>query len=157
MRQSLRITVLLLAAGLVVLAAGCGGSKNAATTTNSGPTGSPTEQRCSVFANLADDVAIAMSNADNGNADPSSETASSDLQTVADAAPASIKSDAKTVASAFAGYVKAVQDSGYEFGQLAQPTAAQVTAFEKGLKGFRTAAFTQAEQHLHAWANENCK
>ena len=167
MRQCLRITVLLLVAGLVMLGAGCGGGSNNGTTTgpsgNGGPTGHggpggfTSAANCREFAGLADQVAGTLSSLDNGNVSSDTDTVAQRLQALADAAPSDIKADLQTIASAFSGYVKAIEDSGFDPNGLAAPTAAQIAALEKAAKAFSSAKFLQAAQRLGAWAQKKCK
>ena len=110
-----------------------------------------------MFAGLADQVAGTVSSVDNGNVASDIETTASQLQALADAAPSDIKADLQTIASAFAGYVQAIKDSGYEPGSFTAPTEAQIAAFERGVKSFTTAKVTQAAQRLVEWQQKHCK
>ena len=168
MRQSLRITVLFLAAGLVVLAAGCGGgskssappttepttTQQAVTTTSTGSFASA--KNCRDFAGLAAKIASAMS-ATSGDTQSAIQTESRELQALADAAPSDIKGDFQTFATAFSSYMQALQNSGYKLGSTTPPTAAQLAALATAAKVFSTTKLTQAEHHLSAWAQANCK
>jgi hypothetical protein len=173
----LRITALLLAAGLVLLAAGCGDSKKTAATptnttgatgktgatglgpTGAGPAGSTggfaSAKNCLAFAGLAAQIASAMApaSADNSSIDDGTQY----LQALADAAPSEIKGDLQAVATALGSYVQAVKDSGYDLSSKAPPSAAQLIAIASAAKVFNTAKLQQATQHLRTWEQQNCK
>jgi hypothetical protein len=173
-RNSLRITVLLLAAGLVVLAAaGCGGGKKTSAAPKTGATSTvpvssnpvitaggtgnfASAKNCLEFAGLAAKIASAMAPA---TANPASapDAASRELQALVDAAPADIKGDLQTIASAFSSYLQALQSSGYKFGSKTPPTSAQMAALMNAVKVFSTAKLKNAEQHLTMWEGQNCK
>jgi hypothetical protein len=169
-RHSLRITVLLLAAGLVVLAAGCGGgSKSSAppttttqqettnmTTTGNGGPDFASAQNCAQLAGLAAQVASAVST-NSGDTASMLRTESQDIQALANAAPAEIKGDFQTFATAFSSYLQAIQNSGYTLGSTTPPSAAQLAAIENAVKVFDTKKLKQAEQHLNSWVHANCK
>src|SRR5262245_38679129 len=116
-RHGVRITVLLLATGLVVLAAGCGSEKKTAgptsnpgpTTGANGPTGAgPTgggssnfasAKNCLAFAGLAGKIASAMTPTTSGSTEAAFQRESQELQALADAAPSDIKADFQTFAT----------------------------------------------------------
>ncbi len=168
MRHSLRITVVLLAAGLVVLADGCGGgskssappttqattTQQAVTTTSLGSFASA--KNCLAFAGLAAKIAR-TSALTYGTPATAPEAASRELQTLADAAPSDIKGDLQTIATAFSGYLQVLQNSGYKLGSTTPPTATQIAALVHAAKVFNTSKLTHAEQHLRAWEGTNCK
>ncbi len=168
MRHRLRITVMLLAAGLVVLAAGCGGSSNSSAppttgatstqqSTTTGSTGSfASAKNCLQFSGLAAKIASALSPT-SGNPATALQTESQELQALANAAPSDIRSDFQTFATAFSGYLSALAKSGYKAGSTTAPTAAQIAALASAAKVFNTTKMKQAEQHLQAWAQQNCK
>ena len=153
MRHSLRITGLLLAAGLVVLAAGCGGSNSSAPPTTSSTGSFASAKNCLAFAGLAAQVAKTMS----ASYSASPGAAADELQALADAAPSDIKGDLQTIAAAFSDYLQAVQDSGYTFGSTTPPTQAQIAALVSAARVFNTAKLTAAEQRLAHWEKQNCK
>lgn len=168
-RDSIRpgLVVAALVVGLAVLAAGCGGGSPSSagqtqqTTTQQTTTGSPgsgfaNAKNCLQFAGLAAKIAGAM-NPNSGNAGASLQAESRLLQAYADAAPADIKGDFQTFATAFSGYLQALQSSGYRIGSKTPPTAAQLAAITSAAKVFETTKLKQAEQHLSAWAGRNCK
>ncbi len=169
MRQSLRITVLLLAAGLVVLAAGCGGGSNGSappttettntqqqTTTGSSGAGFASAKNCRDFGGLAAKIASAMAPT-SGGTQSAIQAESRLLQAYANAAPSEVRGDFQTFATAFSSYMQALQSSGYKLGSTTPPTAAQLAALTRAAKAFSTTKLTQAEQHLSAWAQANCK
>jgi hypothetical protein len=170
-RRSLRIAVLVLAAGFVLLVAGCGGGSNdAAPTPNPGSTG-PTGQagptgtiavfaskkNCRAFGHLAAQVSSAFAH-EEGDAS-SLKSLSKRLQAMADAAPSDFKGDSQTVASVFAGYFHAIKRSGYDLSSRREkpPTAAQRAALVKAAKVFGAKKFAQAEGRLVDRVMRYCK
>lgn len=171
---SVRILAVILAAGLVAVAAGCGGggSKNSAATTSAVVThvGTATLQsttisssasafasarNCQDMAGLAAKAAAAI--AASGNAGNVLQTESTEIQALAKAAPSDIRGDFQTLSAAFSSFVDALQKAGYKLGSKTPPSAAQIAAFAKAAKSFDTPRLKQAEQHLNAWARQNCK
>ncbi|HLX31452.1 MAG TPA: hypothetical protein VKR79_01660 [Gaiellaceae bacterium] len=169
MRVRSRIALVLLAAGLVAVAAGCGGGggttppTTAATSTQQTTTGSSntsfaSAKNCRDFSGLAAKIASAISKT-SGNPATELQTESQELQALATAAPAAIRSDFQTFATAFASYLSALEKAGYKPGQTptSPPSAAQLAALVTAAKVFSTSKLTQAETHLAAWAAQNCK
>jgi hypothetical protein len=170
-----RIAVVLLTAGLAAVAAGCGGgSKKSspptttsgsttttqATTTSGGQTSSGTPsfasaKNCQDLAGIAAKAAAAIQAS--GNAGTTLNTEANVLQGLANAAPSEIKGDFQTLATAFSGFLQALQKSGFKLGSTTPPTPAQAAALEAAAKKFDTTKVKQAEQHLEAWKNQNCK
>lgn len=167
MRHGLRITALLLTAVVVMVAAGCGGGKKVSIPTISIPTNPQTTptvsstgsfasaKNCLAFANLAANIASAMSPASGGGS--SLQNSTHVLQAIAAAAPSAIKGDLQTVATDFGSYVQALQSSGYNPSQTTPPTAAEMAAIAHGAQVFSSAKFLQASHHLTAWEQQNCK
>lgn len=174
-----RIAVLLLVAGVVALAAGCGGGGKKSTPSSQGPqtqtaattktvtsppasTGSsstPTfasAKNCQDLAGLASKMASAIASS-SGNALTTLQTEGQQLQALAKAAPAEIRGDFQTFATAFAGFVEALQKAGYTPGTTTAPTPAQVAALEAAAKKLDTPKLAQAEKHLEGWVKQNCK
>ncbi len=158
----------MLVAGLVAVAAGCGGggTKSPATTaaTHSGTTSSSSgsavpsfasAKNCQDLAGLAAKAAAAVEAS--GNSTNTLQTEETELQALAKAAPSDISGDFQTFATAFSGFLHTLQSSGYKLGSKTPPTAAQAAALEKAAKSFDTPKLKQAEQHLSAWAKQNCK
>jgi len=168
---SARFASLILVAGLVAVAAGCGGgSKNsaatssavtthAATTTKTTASGSVSSfasaKNCQDMAGLAAKAAAAI--ASSGSAGNVLQTESTEIQALAKAAPSDIRGDFQTFAAAFSSFLQALQNAGYKLGSKTPPSAAQIAAFAKAAKSFDTPRLKQAEQHLNAWAHQNCK
>ena len=170
----LRIVVVILAAGLVAIAAGCGGgSKNSsamssattttaattvqqsATTVSSSSSAFASAKNCQDMAGLAAKAAAAV--AASGNAGNVLQTESTEIQTLARGAPSEIRGDFQTFAAALTGFIHALQKSGYKLGSNTPPSAAQLGAFTQAAKSFDTPRLKHAEQHLNAWAHQNCK
>lgn len=167
MRHRLRITALLVVAGLVTAAvAGCGGGSNnssppttstqQATTTGSSGTGFASAKNCLAFAGIAAKIASSMSPT-SGNPGSDAQAATHEFQAFADAAPPAVKGDFQTFATAFSSYVTALQNSGYKLGSTTPPTSSQLAALVQAAKVFNTAKVKTAEHHLSAWAAQNCK
>jgi hypothetical protein len=91
-----------------------------------------------------------------GNAGSTLTTESNELKALANAAPSAISGDLQTLATAFTGFVGALQKSGYKLGSTTPPTAAQAAALEKAAKSFDTSQVKQAEKNLRTWAKQNC-
>lgn len=157
----------MLVAGLVALAAGCGGGGKSPSTTLSASTvitktatsgGSvpsfASAKNCQDLAGLAAKAAAAVEAS--GNSTNALQTESTELQALAQAAPSDIKGDFQTFAAAFSGFLHALQSSGYKLGSKTPPTAAQAAAFAQAAKAFATPKLKHAEQHLSAWARQNC-
>jgi len=167
-----RVATALLLAGLVAVAAGCGGgsSNNTGppTTTvsvsvSSGPPSTSTSgtpsfasaKNCQDMAGIAAKVASALE-ASSGNASQALQTESTELQALANAAPDAIKGDFQTFATAFSSFLSTLQKSGYKLDSKTPPTPAQAAALAKAAKSFDTSKLKHAEQHLSAWAKQNC-
>ena len=172
--RTARVVVVLLAAGLATVAAGCGGSKTSApatthsatvhltltqATTTSGGSSAATSfasaHNCQALAGLAAKAAAAVQAS--GNAKNTLQDEQTELQALAKAAPSDISGDFQTFATAFSGFLHALQSSGYKLGSTTPPTAAQAAAFATAAKTFDTPKLKHAEQHLSAWAHQNCK
>jgi len=165
-----RVVPVILVAGLVALAAGCGGGKKSPSTptqTSGAPAAQPssgtneqpkfaTAKNCQDLAGLAAKVASSIT-ATSGNTATTFRTEADDLQALANAAPSDIRGDFQTFATAFSGFFHALEKSGYKPGSTTPPTAAQVAALSKAARSFNAPKLRQAEQHLSRWANQNCK
>ncbi len=173
--RSVRVVVVILAAGLVAVAAGCGGggkkssssnssggtthSTMATTTETSGGSGSTSfasAKNCQDLAGLAAKAESALTAA-GGNPATALNSEANILQGLANAAPSDIRDDFRTMATAFSGFVSALQKSGYKPGSTSAPSAAQVAALTKAAKSLDTAKVRAAEAHLTTWAKQNCK
>jgi hypothetical protein len=165
---------------MVALTAGCGGGggKKPSSTlesstsitkpsTDSGgaePSSGPNEQspgfasakNCQDMAGLAAKVASTLTAA-SGNPATLLKAEAAELQALASAAPSDIRSDFRTFASAFSGFLHKLEQAGYKPGSNKPPTPAQIAALSKAAKSFDTAKLRQAEQHLSTWAAKNCK
>ena len=164
-----RVVVVLLV--LVVLMAGCGGGKKksaasasstsgsattAAATTTSQSSGTPSfasAKNCKDLAALGAKLSQALQAA-SGNGLSSLSDEANIFKAMASAAPADIRGDFETFASAFSAYAKALSKAGFKPGQT--PTAAQIAALTNAAKSFNTPKLQAAEQHLAAWGQKNC-
>ena len=79
------------------------------------------------------------------------------LSVLAQAAPSDIRGDFQTFSTAFSGFLQALQKAGYNPSSKTPPTAAQVAALSQAARSFDAPKLKQAEQHLGAWAKQNCK
>ena len=171
--RSKRVAVVIVAAGLIALAAGCGGGgkkspsstrtisssaviTNSGTTSSSSVSGFASAQNCQDLAGLAAKVASAVT-ASSGNAANVLKTESNELHALAQAAPSQIRGDFQTFSTAFSGFLQALQKAGYNPSSKTPPTAAQVAALSQAARSFDAPKLKQAEQHLGAWAKQNCK
>ena len=138
--RSKQVAAAVLVAGLVALAAGCGGGgSNSPSTTaamHSGTTSSSSgsavpsfasAKNCQDLAGLAARAAAAVEAS--GGSTNAIQTEATELQALAKAAPSEISGDFQTFATAFSGFLHALQSSGYKLGSKTPPTAAQAAAF----------------------------
>jgi cytochrome c556 len=112
-------------------------------------------KNCQDMAGIAAKVASALESS-SGNGAKTLQTEESELQALANAAPPAIKSDFQTFATTFQSFRGAIQKSGYNLGSKTPPTPAQAAALAKAAKSFDGTKLKQAEQHLSAWARQNC-
>jgi len=170
MRLSPRSAVAVLAVAVAVLAAGCGGGgkgstppTTGATSTQQGTTGGSgasfaSAKNCRQFAGLAAKIASAIS-VTSGNPATALKTESQQLQALASAAPAEIRGDFQTFATAFSSYLQTLERAGFKPGSSSSsaPSAAQIAALTRAAKVFSSAKLAAAEAHLSSWASKNCK
>ena len=169
-----RVGVAIVLSALVAVAAGCGGgSKNStpgtthsttATTRSVSVPSNPgsgssfaSAKNCQDLAGLAAKVASAVTATSSSNPSNVLQTESNELHALAQAAPSDIRGDFQTFSTAFSSFLQALQKSGYKVGSKTPPTAAQIAALTAAARSFNTAKLKQAEQHLSAWAKQNCK
>lgn len=169
--RSKQVFAAVLVAGLVVLAAGCGGGgKKSPSRTLSASTGGTdtgtivgtsssvpsfaSAKNCQDLAGLAAKAAAAVEAS--GSSTNALQAEATELQALAKAAPSDISGDFQTFAAAFSGFLHALQSSGYKLGSKTPPTAAQAAAFAQAARAFATPKLRHAEQHLSAWARQNC-
>ena len=173
-----RVGVAIVLAALVAVVAGCGGgSKNStpgptqtlaastaitnSATTSSGGSGPASSfasvKNCQNLAGLAAKVASAVTASSSSNPASVLQTESNELHTLAQSAPSDIRGDFQTFSTAFSNFLQTLQKSGYKLGSKTPPTAAQIAALTAAARTFNTTKLKQAEQHLGAWAKQNCK
>ncbi|HJX47020.1 MAG TPA: hypothetical protein VJ375_04180 [Gaiellaceae bacterium] len=159
--------VSLLAVVLLVVVTACGGSAKksasptttAATTTKQSTSTSKVSssfgstKNCSELMALGAKMAQAMQPM-SGNAQTGIADEAKALQAMAGAAPAEIRGDFETFASAFTAYAQAFEKAGLKVGKT--PTAAQLVHMATAAKAFSAPKLQAAEQHLSAWAQKNC-
>jgi hypothetical protein len=151
---------------LVLVVAGCGGGKKKSTTpaTTAGTTsaGSTTTsglpkfasaKNCQQLSALGAKIAQAVQ-ASSGAGTGSLDNEANVFKALADAAPAEIRGDFQTFATAFEAYTKALAKAGFKAGQA--PSAAQIAELTTAAKAFNTPKLQAAEQHLAAWGQKNC-
>lgn len=159
---------------LVVVVAGCGGGKKkaaapattaAASTTTSAATttaASTTNAVAPTFASTKDcqqliamgaKISQALRASSGGGLSTIGEEANV-FKALASAAPAEIRGDFETFASAFSAYAQALTKVGLKAGK--SPSAAQLAALAAASKSFSEPKLRGAEQHLSAWAQKNC-
>jgi hypothetical protein len=168
------MTRLLLALAVVAVAlgaAGCGSKKSATSTTTATTTTTATQtstssssssssaaansfgsvKNCRHLEQLGAKVAQAITaNGSNTN----SQAVAKAYSDLANAAPAAIRGDLKTLSGALKTYAAALAKSGYKAGST--PTAAQIASLQNAAKSFTDPKLTAAEQHLTAWVTSNC-
>jgi hypothetical protein len=165
-----RLVLVILLAGVVAFAAGCGSGKKSSSTptqTSAGGAAEPsggssaqpkfaTAKNCQDLAGLAAKVASAIT-ATSGNPGATLQTESNELQALTKAAPSDIRGDFQTFATAFSSFLHTLEKAGYKPGSTTAPTAAQIAALSKAARSFNTPKLRQAEQHLSAWTRKNCR
>jgi hypothetical protein len=80
--------------------------------------------------------------------------AAADFQSLANAAPSTIRPDLETITKAFTTFAAAFKKSGYEIGKA--PTAAQTAALQAAVAVFNEPNLKAAEVALQAWSKKNC-
>jgi hypothetical protein len=157
--------VLIAVLALVVVAAGCGGGKKKpsaapATTTAAGSTTTSTgvpkftsTKNCQQLMALGAKVSQALQSS-SGSASSRVDNEVNAFKALANAAPSEIRGDFQTFATAFAAYAQALAKAGFKAGKV--PTAGQIAAMTTAAKSFSTPKLQAAEQHLSAWAQQNC-
>jgi hypothetical protein len=162
----MRIRLVAVVMIVLVAVAGCGGGKkksavpptsaprSTATTTTaaSAPTFASTKN-CRQLAALGAKISQAIqSSAGSGSSSIDDEAKA--FKAMASAAPAEIRGDFETFASAFTAYAQALAKVGLKPGKA--PTPAQMAAMATMAKSFSAPKLLAAEQHLAAWAQKNC-
>jgi hypothetical protein len=172
MRRKLVLVAVL--ALVVAVAAGCGGGKKkssappttaaGATTTAAATTAATTTtaaaapkftstKNCAQLMALGAKVSQALQSS-SGSASSRVDNEVNAFKALASAAPSEIRGDFQTFATAFAAYAQALAKAGFKPGKV--PTAAQIAAMTTAAKSFSTPKLAAAEQHLSAWAQQNC-
>lgn len=157
-----------IAVALVAAASGCGGGgkKSASTTTAAAATTSTATKQaasttpsfasahnCSQLRALGTQVAKSLQTTA-GNVQATVQNEDAVLQALAQAAPSAIRGDFETFANAFHVYFQAIAKLKLKAGSV--PTAAQIAELTKAAQSLNTAKLQAAEQHLSAWAQQNC-
>jgi hypothetical protein len=96
---------------------------------------------------------VAQSITANGS-NTSSQAVAKAYSDLANAAPAAIRGDLKTLSGAIKTYAAALAKSGYKAGTT--PTAAQIASLQNAAKSLTDPKLQKAEQHLTAWVTSNC-
>lgn len=164
-----RKLVLVAVLALVVVVAGCGGGKKksvapattaagatttaAMTTTAAAAPKFTSTKNCSQLMALGAKVSQALQSS-SGSASSRVDNEVNAFKALANAAPSEIRGDFQTFASAFAAYAQALAKAGFKPGKV--PTAGQIAAMTTAAKSFSTPKLQAAEQHLSAWAQQNC-
>jgi hypothetical protein len=78
------------------------------------------------------------------------------LQGFVDKAPDEIKGDLATVAAGYAGFTKAMADSGYDPSSGQPPSAEVIAAMQTAAAAVNTAEFKAASDRVSAWLRQNC-
>jgi hypothetical protein len=158
---------------VVVFLAGCGSSSSSSTSSaaksasapaSSASTSSSTtssaaapsfasSQNCLQLAGVGSRFAQAMQSA-TGGGKLDLQAAVKAYQDLANAAPSAIQPDIQAISHAFATFAGALTKTGYTLGQA--PTASQAAALQSAAQVFSQSKLRTAEQHIAAWAKQNC-
>ena len=157
-----RTLVLIAVLALVVVMAGCGGGKKKSATPPTTAAGSTTTsakvpkftsaKNCQQLMALGAKVSQAIQSSSGSASSIDNEVNA--FKALANAAPAEIRGDFQTFAGAFAAYAHALAKAGFKPGKV--PTAGQIAAMTAAAKSLSTPKLQAAEQHLSAWAQQNC-
>jgi hypothetical protein len=182
-RKPVQFLVLMFAALLVVAAAGCGGSKKAAstttTTTSTTSTTTTTTSSTASTASTSTSTEATTTTAASGLGTLASAANCAQLQNVgaefanalqgtngdmsksaaifkefADKTPSDIRPDFETIADALQKYADALKGIDLTGGKV--PDAATIAKLTQISQSLDNAKLTQAEQHISAWAAQNC-
>jgi hypothetical protein len=169
-----KLVLLAVLALVAVVAAGCGGGKKkssappttaaGSTTTAAATTAATTTtaaaapkftstKNCAQLMALGAKVSQALQST-SGSASSRVDNEVNAFKALANAAPSEIRGDFQTFATAFAAYAQALAKAGLKPGKV--PTAGQIAAITAASKSFSTPKLATAEQHLSAWASQNC-
>ena len=168
--KPLSILAVIALSGLVLIAAGCGGSKHkaaaptqtGATTTekaatiattakSSGLTGLANASNCAELAGLSTSFAQAMS----GTGSAGVKKTATLLKQFADKTPKEIRADFEVLAAAYAKIADALKGTNLSSGGTPDPAAiAKLTKLSSQLD---SAALAKASANIGAWAQKNCK
>jgi hypothetical protein len=154
----------------VTFVAGCGGSSSSKTgtsaaapapsaaTTPSGAAASTKSftsvQNCQQLAGLGTKFAQAMSATTSGGK-VDLKNAVNAYQALANAAPSAIRPDLQVTERAFASFAGELSKVGYTPGKA--PSPAQLSSLQSAVQVFSQPQIRAAEQHLSAWAHQNCR
>ncbi len=127
-------------------------SSNAASAAGASPTFANTGN-CQQLAGIGAKFAQAIQASTSGGK-LNLQTAVSAYQSLASAAPSAIRPDLQLLAQTFSSFASALSKVGYTPGQV--PTASQIAGIEAAGQLFNQAKLQAAEQHLSAWAHQNC-
>jgi len=160
-----RKLVLIAVLALVFVVAGCGGGKKksaasatppttaaGSTTTAAGVPKFTSAKNCQQLMALGAKVSQAIQSSSGSASSIDNEVNA--FKALANAAPAEIRGDFQTFAGAFAAYAQALAKAGFKPGKV--PTAGQIAAMTAAAKSLSTPKLQAAEQHLSAWAQQNC-
>ena len=175
------MSVVLVAVAAIV-AAGCGGSSStttSVTTTGSGAAAASSAASSAAAATSAAEAAASSTQAAAelpswANVDkcqqlaeigttfaqalhaskPNLQAAVNALQSLAKATPSEISPDVQLLAQTSSNFASALAKSGYTPGQV--PTASQIADVQTAAQGFTQPQVRAAEQHVSAWAHQNC-
>ena len=159
----------------VALLAGCGSSSTAPKSPVTTPASvtAPTSSASSTSSTSASSSAPSFANSGNclqlagigsrfaqafraatGGGKLNLQAAAKAYQDLANAAPSAIQPDLQTISKAFTTFAAAIAKTGYTLGQA--PTGSQLAALQSAVKVFTQPQIRVAEQHVVAWARQNC-
>ncbi|MEA2196141.1 MAG: hypothetical protein QOJ25_192 [Solirubrobacteraceae bacterium] len=153
---------------VAAIVAGCGSSSSTTTSaasnaptpstsagaTTHAATGFADAGNCQQLAGVGAKFGQALSAATTGG-HPNLQGIASAYQGLANAAPSEIRPDVQVIAQVFTSYVGALSKVGFKVGQT--PTPSQVAGIQAATQSFNQPKLRAAEQHITAWARQNCK
>jgi hypothetical protein len=155
--MKVKLLSIVVAAALVTTAAACGGGKKSPTTTSTTSAAAfASKTNCARMRSLAAKVSQSLQfSAASANAQAAIANEAAQLQALVNAAPAQIRGDLQTFATAFDNFLRSLNEAGLKAGKA--PTAAQIAKLRTAVKALATPKLRAAEQHLAAWERTNCR
>jgi len=149
---------------VAVVLAGCSSDDSSGTTAPAGGTDTSTgDGDPGIFGSAecaqavtAWGAAVAAAGAAQGTGAGDLEASLGQLQAVASSAPEEIRGDLTTVYEAYATFLGALQEAGYDPTSGAAPTAEQLAAMQSASEALQDTEVEAASQRVSAWFESNC-